>query len=180
MAKGRGDDPDAALFREAVRDVRPLAGERMAPRVGTGRAPAPRRAARPPDHRDRAAAPALVAPLAPGEPLVFRRAGVRDATLRRLRRGQLRLDAEIDLHGLTGAQATLALAAFLARAHARGAHCVRIVHGKGLRSGERGPVLKATVSAVLRASTFVLACVPAPLHAGGAGAVHVLLHQPRG
>ena len=53
--------------------------------------------------------------------------------------------------------------------------CVRIVHGKGLRSGHRGPVLKGVVSALLRNTGAVLAYVSARPVDGGTGALYVLL-----
>ena len=104
--------------------------------------------------------------------------GVQPAVGRRLRRGEYRVEREIDLHGLTVAEAKQALRGFLIEALERGVRCVRIVHGKGLRSGHRGPVLKATVSAVLRRSGAVLAYVSARPADGGTGAVYVLLSPP--
>jgi DNA-nicking Smr family endonuclease len=99
------------------------------------------------------------------------------ATLRDLRRGHYRVEAEIDLHGLTVRAATEQLGAFLERALVRNLRCVRIVHGKGLRSGTRGPVLRHAVHRLLAASPAVLAFVSAPAAQGGAGAVHVLLRR---
>ncbi len=82
---------------------------------------------------------------------------------------------EIDLHGLTALQAREALRQFLAEAVQRGLGCVRVVHGKGLRSGPRGPVLKHAVNTWLRKVDAVLAFVSAPRRDGGTGAVYVLL-----
>jgi DNA-nicking Smr family endonuclease len=82
---------------------------------------------------------------------------------------------EIDLHGLTVAEAKQALRQFLIAALEARVRCVRIIHGKGLRSGHRGPVLKSAVSAVLRRSGAVLAYVSARPVDGGTGAVYVLL-----
>jgi DNA-nicking Smr family endonuclease len=107
--------------------------------------------------------------------LVFHRPQVQPAVLRKLRRGEYRVQREIDLHGLTVAEAKLALREFLIRALEQQVRCVRIVHGKGLRSGHRGPVLKAAVGAVLRRSGAVMAFVSARPVDGGTGAVYVLL-----
>ena len=98
-----------------------------------------------------------------------------ETVLRRLRRGQYRVEDEIDLHGLTVQEASEQLSAFLRAARARQLRCVRIIHGKGLRSGTRGPVLKNTVNALLRRCDPVLAFASARPVAGGTGAALVLL-----
>lgn len=167
---------EARLFREAVRGVRPL----------RARPPPPRKPKIRPRARftraDRAAV--LRESLDPhetdpeqltGEALAFHRPQIPAAVLRRLRRGDYHMQREIDLHGMTVAEAKLALREFLVSALEQHVRCVRIVHGKGLRSGHRGPVLKAAVSAVLRRSGAVLAFVSARRVDGGTGAVYVLL-----
>lgn len=113
--------------------------------------------------------------LAAGDELVYRRPGVQDAVLRKLRRGQYRVEGEIDLHGLTVAQAREALREYVARAITGGARCIRVVHGKGLRSGHRGPVVKHAANAVLRRMGVVVAFVSAREVDGGTGALYVLL-----
>jgi DNA-nicking Smr family endonuclease len=82
---------------------------------------------------------------------------------------------EIDLHGLSAAEAKQALRSFLVAALEQQVGCVRVIHGKGLRSGPRGPVLKSAVSGVLRRSDAVLAYVSARPADGGTGALYVLL-----
>ena len=116
--------------------------------------------------------------LAPGDELAFHRPPVQATVLRRLRRGEYRVEREIDLHGLTVLEAKAALRAFLLEALEAGVRCVRIVHGKGLRSGHRGPVLKSAVSALLRRTGAVLAFVSARPVDGGTGALYVLLAPP--
>jgi len=113
--------------------------------------------------------------IAGGEELVFHRPGVQQAVLRKLRRGHYRVQAEIDLHGLTVAEAKLELREFITGALERQLRCVRIIHGKGLRSGHRGPVLKGAVSTVLRRMGVVVAYVSARQVDGGTGAIYVLL-----
>jgi DNA-nicking Smr family endonuclease len=171
---------DTRLFREAVRDVKPL-GRRAQVADPPSRARRPRPAARF-TRADRLAVleeslrEEFIDPaLAGGEELVFHRAGVQPAVLRKLRRGDYRVQGEIDLHGLTVAEAKQALREFLAEALVRQWRCVRIIHGKGLRSGHRGPVLKGMVSAMLRKLGPVLAYVSARQVDGGTGAVYVLL-----
>jgi DNA-nicking Smr family endonuclease len=113
--------------------------------------------------------------LAGGEELVFHQPGIPSTVLKKLRRGQYRVQAEIDLHGMTVAEAKHRLRDFLVDALARDLHCVRIIHGKGLRSGHRGPVLKIAVNSLLRRTAAVLAFVSAREVDGGTGAVYVLL-----
>ena len=98
------------------------------------------------------------------------------ATQRRQRRDKVATEpTEFYLGALTAAEAKHALREFLIEALERRVRCVRIVHGKGLRSGHRGPVLKSTVSGVLRRTGAVLAYVSARPVDGGTGAVYVLL-----
>jgi len=175
-------DDETALFRRAVQDVRPLKGAARVPVVR--RAPRPRalfaRAERAAVLRESLGVAAGTAgtdlyELQPGDELLFRRAGVPETVLRRLRRGHYRVDAQIDLHGLNVAEATSQLGAFLREARSRDLRCIRVIHGKGLRSGTRGPVLKNTVNALLRRAGPVLAFASERPVAGGTGATLVLM-----
>ena len=114
-----------------------------------------------------------------GEEVSYRRAGLPERTFRQLRRGRYRIEDETDLHGLTMDQARSQLRAFIAEATARGLGCVRVIHGKGLRSGPRGPVLKTGVQRWLARWDEVLAYVSARARDGGSGAVYVLLRRRR-
>ena len=108
----------------------------------------------------------------------FVRAGLNPDLLRKLRRGHWVVQGALDLHRHTQEQARIALADFLASARRHGWRCVRIVHGKGLSSPNREPVLKGKVRKWLQQRDEVLAyCEPRP-HAGGGGAVVVLLAGP--
>lgn len=113
-----------------------------------------------------------------GEALHFKRSSVGRTTMRMLSRGSYAVQAEIDLHGMTLAEAKPRLEAFIRRCSSNSKLCVRIVHGKGLGSGDRGPVLKAAVNRWLRRWDVVLAFSSARQVDGGTGAVYVLL-QPR-
>ena len=173
------DEDDRGLFREAVKDVKPLARGEAATARRQRQRPAPQaRFSRADRHavlmeslNGESGDPELAA----GDELVYHRAGVQLSVLRKLRRGQYRVQAEIDLHGLTVAQAKEVLRDFLAEALHRQFRCVRIIHGKGLRSGHKGPVLKGAVSSVLRRVGAVVAYVSARQVDGGTGAVYVLL-----
>lgn len=112
-----------------------------------------------------------------GEELFYARPGVQHSVMRRLRRGGYRCQAELDLHGLFVPAAREALARFLAESRDADRRCVRIVHGKGLRSGERGPVLRNKVASWLRRRDEVLAYCSARRVDGGTGAVYVLLQR---
>lgn len=110
-----------------------------------------------------------------GEELVFVRPGVSTAALRKLRRGGWVIKGELDLHGHTGDEARIALAAFLNRCMIEDRRCVRIIHGKGYGSKNRLPVLKNKVRHWLMQREDVLAFCQARAVDGGAGAVIVLL-----
>ena len=165
------DDRD--LFARETRDVRPIkTAERVAPRRA-------RRAAR--AERRRAEDLATLEDSLHGdlgdiaEEVGFRRPGLSDRHYRLLRQGRFSIEDEIDLHGMNRAEARAALKEFLAAAAARGLGCVRVIHGKGTRSGPHGPVLKGRVHAWLSQWDEVLAFVSARPRHGGGGAVYVLL-----
>ena len=110
-----------------------------------------------------------------GDELAFVRSGYSPAILRKLRRGHWVVEDSVDLHGLNRAQAATAVREFLRGAGNRRLGCVRIVHGKGLGSRNREPVLKKKVYHWLKLHDEVLAYAQAPAAHGGAGAVLVLL-----
>lgn len=110
-----------------------------------------------------------------GDELSFLRPGLAPITLRKLRRGHWVIQDEIDLHGLTTPQARELLAGFLGASLRRGLRCVRVIHGKGLRSKNREPVLKNKVARWLMQRQEVLAYCQARRTEGGGGAVVVLL-----
>ena len=178
--KPKPSPEDIDLFRKTVGTVKPLGQDRIvaAPRRRAGRARFTK-AERPAALEESLAGAPADALAIRGETLSYRRPGVPENVLRRLRRRDYRVEGEIDLHGLTVAQAKRVLPTFLAGALARHAVCVRIIHGKGLRSGSRGAVLKSTVDAVLRQVPGVLAYVSAAPADGGTGATHVLLTAAR-
>jgi DNA-nicking Smr family endonuclease len=113
--------------------------------------------------------------LQPGDAFFFCRPGIQKTVLRKLKRGQYRITAELDLHGMNARTAQQELSIFIKQAKAADARCVRIVHGKGLRSSNRGPVIKPLVGSWLRRSQDVLAFCSARPVDGGTGAVYVLL-----
>lgn len=109
------------------------------------------------------------------EALSFRRPGIGPDVTRKLRKGDWAIQREIDLHGLRSDEARVALAEFIRQAHRQGLRCVRVVHGKGLGSPGKTPVLKNKVHSWLVQKNQVMAFVQAKPAEGGAGALVVLL-----
>ena len=194
MAKHRTSHPipeapalaEAEVFRAAVRDVKPLTHKPKAAALIPG-ATKPRRRRKPaPDKVELSADMPLIDPSTAdgGSPegglqgstaLLFQRGGVRTQVIRRLRRGLIPIEDELDLHGLNQTAARDLLAEFLQNTRSAGIRCVRIIHGKGYRSGARGPILKIAVDLWLRRHLDVMAFSSARPIDGGTGAVYVLL-----
>ena len=180
MKKSTASQPSPydASFLEAMRDVVPLANPGRVEHRRPRPAPVPSQRLR--DERA-ALADSLQtradpdSGLASGEELVYVRAGVPTQVLRRLRRGHWVVQDNLDLHGMTSVEARAATVAFLAECLQRGVRCVRIVHGKGLRSPNRQPVLKRKLGRWLDVRDEVLAYCEARPVDGGSGAVIVLL-----
>jgi len=107
--------------------------------------------------------------------LSYRRQGVGPDVPQNLRRGKWSIQRQIDLHGLRSDDAREALSQFIRTAHQQGIRCVRVVHGKGLGSPGKTPVLKDKVHRWLVQKNDVIAFVQAPPAHGGAGALLVLL-----
>jgi DNA-nicking Smr family endonuclease len=173
--------PDDEEFRRALAGVEPLAPTR---RVTLPRSrPAPVAKQRQRDERA-ALAESLQGPvslddaLESGEELAFLRDGLSRQLLRQLRRGHWVVEDDLDLHGMNRIQAEASVAAFLRRCVTRHLRCVRIVHGKGLGSRNREPVLKGKLRRWLCVRDEVLAFCQAPAADGGSGALLVLL-KPR-
>lgn len=111
------------------------------------------------------------------EALSFRRAGVGQDALARLRRGHWTVQAQLDLHGLRTDEAREQVVYFIGQARRNGLRCVRVIHGKGLGSEGRQPVLKDKVLRWLPQQKEVIAFCQAPPSMGGSGALLVLLRQ---
>ena len=174
----RLDPADRQLFMEAMAGVRPLTHDRVV-LTPPKPPPVPRQALA--DARD--VLTEMMAEeygpeaLASGEELVYARPGLQRRVLQRLRRGHYSLGAELDLHGMTVPVARIALQEFLLECRRRHLHCVRIIHGKGRRSSNQGPVLKYKVDRCLRQREDVLAFCSARPADGGTGAIYVLLRH---
>ncbi len=112
-----------------------------------------------------------------GEETSFVRDGYSPMLVRKLRRGQWVAEEELDLHGARREEARELLGEFLKRAIRGRRHCVRIIHGKGLGSVNREPVLKNKVKVWLSRREEVIAYCQAPPTMGGGGALLVLLKR---
>ncbi len=169
-------------FRKAVSGVRPIAEPR---RVELKPPPPPPVAAQRERDEQTALAESLAGPLTvddalgSGEELVYLREGLSRQVLRKLRRGHWVVQDGVDLHGMNRLEAALRVPEFLNDCVRRNLRCVRIVHGRGLGSRNREPVLKNLLSKWLPKRDDVLAYCQAPAAHGGAGATLVLLKNRR-
>ena len=174
-------DSDTALFREAARDVTPLPTINRAPLRPSRPRPLPRQRWRDEAQvlRDTLADPwDALAHGENGEALFYARPGLPHAALRKLKRGSWVIRAQLDLHGMRSEEARSALIEFLHRCARQDHRCVRIIHGKGLSSPNREPVLKHKLRHWLTQRADVLAFCQARPADGGAGAVIALLKSP--
>jgi DNA-nicking Smr family endonuclease len=112
-----------------------------------------------------------------GEVLRFLRSGIQTNVLQKLRRGQFPVEATLDLHGLTIAEANDELYRFVQHSQNLGRQAVRIVHGKGHGSKGQQPILKTKINQWLREFPVVLAFCSSSPRDGGTGAVDVLLRK---
>jgi DNA-nicking Smr family endonuclease len=174
--------PEDEDFRQALQGVEPLPRSRRAVLRRARPAPFPRQTRL--DERA-ALAESLTGPLSlddaieSGEELAFLRDGLSRDVLRKLRRGHWVVEDHLDLHGMNRLEAAVSVSDFLRRCMARRLRCVRIVHGKGLGSHNREPVLKGMLRKWLPLREELLAFSQAPTAHGGSGAVLLLLRSAR-
>ncbi|CAB3768208.1 Smr/MutS family protein [Paraburkholderia solisilvae] len=176
----RAADADADLFRRELGEITPLGAKPRATVPRTPPAPLPLQT-----RLDEAAVlneaisdefdPEML--LDTDESLFYHRPGINQEVVRKLRRGAWIVQAQLDLHGMRREEAREALAEFIRESSKRGLRCLRVIHGKGLGSVGKEPVLKGKVRAWLVQKEEVIAFCQARPHDGGAGAVLVLL-QP--
>ena len=184
MSDDKNDiDPESrSLFRDAVSGSRRLKDDRIKP-YRTRVKPVPKQKLA--DDQD-----VLDASLEPlsheaiidigvdsEEELNFAQSGVQQTVMRKLRRGQYPIEAELDLHKMITEQAHEALRDFVVQCQHRNIRCVRIIHGKGLGSENKIPVLKSRVNSWLRQWNNILAFCSARPCDGGNGAIYVLLRR---
>lgn len=172
---------ESSLFRASIGDTRPLPDNgktAFSPHLPW---PVPRqnRADANPLSADKLSDHIPLQLAATEEEFFFQRPGVAPLTMKRLRRGCWPIQAELDLHGMTSDEARACLIGFLDECKQLGLRCVRVIHGKGLSSRNREPVLKLKTASWLMQRDEVLAFCQARLVDGGSGAAIVLLKVAR-
>jgi DNA-nicking Smr family endonuclease len=171
-------ETETELFLEAVKDARPLAKLKRVHHAPLRPKPIPKQFLR---DEQQALADSLSDHYIPayeletGEELLYLREGHSPDILSKLRRGHWVVQAAIDLHGLFSDEARLYVSTFISDCKKRGVRCVRIVHGKGLGSRNREPILKHKLRGWLMQKDEVIAYAEARRQDGGSGAVVVLL-----
>lgn len=174
----RASEDDLALFHEAIGPVRRIEVEGPA---AAAPKPAPRPRSREADEaqagKDFRLRPFEFAADTLGDTLEYLADGHSPKLMRDLKRGRYAVQDELDLHRMHAELADEAIRIFLAEAREHGYRCVRIIHGKGLRSKDSTPVLKLLTDRVLRFRSDVLAYASAKPSEGGTGAVVVLLKR---
>lgn len=174
------DADDSKLFREAMNDVQPIKQDKITPERDKPK-PVPRKTIDDEQQVLTDMVSDLYQPIEShaSDQLLFVRPGIQHSVVRKLKRGQYSISAELDLHGMTINIARQELSQFLNHCLNLNLRCVRIIHGKGRRSDGKGPVLKNRVDHWLPQREDVLAyCSAIPAH-GGTGAVYVLLKLKR-
>ena len=177
--KDKPDAEDIALFRNAVRKVRPLRQDKIVGKRTSRPAPVPKQTLR----ERKLIREAMLADdidsadIETGEELLFARPGIQHGLLRKLRRGQFSISDELDMHGMTVEVARREVLNFINHCQVKRTRCVRIIHGKGHGSPDRQPVLKTKLNRWLQQIDAVLAFCSARPVDGGTGAVYVLLKK---
>ncbi len=121
--------------------------------------------------------PFIVMDVETGDELFFKRPGVQQRVMGKLRRGQFAIEKELDLHGMTVTDAETALKRFLSHCQQHNYRCVRIIHGKGHGSKDKKPVIKNRLNQWLQKNSAILAFCSARPADGGTGAVYVLIKR---
>ena len=170
------NDDEMALFHTAMRGVAPLpATDKVVP-TGSKTPPVPRKKR----YQEQVTTEDVLSDhismeMEAGDAWSYMRPGISHQTLRRLRRGYWGIQDNLDLHGLTRDEARQALSIFLDACAQRKFRSVRVIHGKGLGSKNREPVLKTRIGNWLIQRADVLAFCQAKPEDGGGGAILVLL-----
>lgn len=178
MSEKPEDEDGHSLFAEAMRGVMPIKAKQHV--LPNGRVLSTRR--RQSEADERAVLREMMDDPNPdllesGDTLLYRAPGIQDGVLRKLRRGQYRIERELDLHGLNRNQAHVAVSEFLAYCKDQDVRCARVIHGKGNGSPNSGPVIKTLLDSWLRKRHQVLAFCSARPMDGGTGAIYLLLRS---
>lgn len=177
-------DEERQSFWEEVADVRPLTAEQRFEEVKPKPSPKPRHSQEHFDSEENSDKNLLSDPVDIRDAIVddvlfFARAGIQQKVQKKLRRGELPIDEELDLHGYTVNEAKTAIQDFLYECKRQHIRYIRIIHGKGYRSDNKIPVLKTHVAYWLPQLNDVLAFSSAQSKDGGTGAIYVILKSSR-
>ncbi len=178
MTTDNQEDDDKNLFQRATGKVRPIKQDRITPTPKRPK-PIPKKTL----EDEQQVMDSLLSDewdpgeIESGEELLFFRPGIQKTVFRKLRTGKYTIEAELDLHGIFAKEARGLVGGFINNSQARGLRCVRIIHGKGLSSPNKMPVLKNKVNKWLQQIDAVLAFSSALPVDGGTGAVYVLLKK---
>lgn len=175
MAKKNLTPEDSDLFRQTIGKVHAVKSDKVLLTEGNKSKPYPKTQTVNVEEHLSTTAEFDVEKLGIEDSLSFMAPGLQHNVLKKLRKGQFGVDAEIDLHGLSSVEAKRQLLHFLHNSVEDGCRCVHIVHGKGYRSEGNHPVLKNNLNLWLRQHQHVQAFCSAPPKDGGTGAVFVLL-----
>ncbi len=175
MAKKNITPEDSDLFRLTIGKVHSVKSDKVLLTEGSKPKPRPKSPAVNMAEHLSEAAEFDVEKVGHEDSLSYTAPGLQHNVLKKLRKGQFGVDAEIDLHGLTSNEAKRQLLHFLHDCVQNDCRCVHIVHGKGYRSADNHPVLKNSLNLWLRQHKDVQAFCSAPPKDGGTGAVFVLL-----
>lgn len=170
------DEDEMALFYAAMRDVAPLPASDKVTLTSSKTPPVPREK----NYQEQTAVEDVLSDhitmeIEAGDEWSYLRPGMSRQTLRRLRRGYWGIQENLDLHGFTRDEARQELSAFLEACLQERYRCVRVIHGKGLSSKNREPVLKIRIGNWLMQRADVLAFCQAKPEDGGGGAILILL-----
>lgn len=170
------EDSEISLFRDSMRDVMPLPASDRVIHTREHMPPVPQQKQEnerltPENHLS----DYISLEIAAGDEWSFLRPGLSRQTLRRMRRGYWGIQSHLDLHGFTRDEARSEITAFLDASSKSNFRCVRVIHGRGLGSKNREPVLKTMIGNWLAQRSDVLAFCQARPEDGGSGAVLVLL-----
>lgn len=173
-------DADAAAFKEAMKDVKPL----IHTKINVTQPPIlPKKRRAEPTLKENTATLfpfsdyETLAPVENDALMEFFRAGIQHKVLRKMRTGQYTIEARLDLHGMTVVKAREALGRFIIECSRKRIRHVLIIHGKG--RAHANPVLKNKLNHWLRQTNDILAFCSAKASEGGAGALYVLLRGQR-
>ena len=175
---GKSDQADIALFREEMGEVEHIAQDKIVPVNKSTKIKLRARQNKATDLQSELSDlsdPTTV--VGSEETLSFRRSGIQKRLLSRLRNGSLKLDAELDLHGMTIPIAHQALLEFIRDCVNYNIRGARIIHGKGWSSKHNKPILKSKLNVWLREMDDILAFCSARIEDGGTGALYILLRR---